>query len=100
MPYRGGSVKLPWGEFSPYYWGGDPTVDEKGNPQNTSWYYYHEVLHGIGFSLHAPGNMHLLGPTNIEFQIGRDYGYGSPAYVDLWSGFVNGWYNEKHYMLR
>jgi hypothetical protein len=96
MPYRGGSVKLPWGDFSPYYWGGDPTVDERGTPQNTSWYYYHEVLHGIGFSLHAPGNMHLLGPTNVEVQIGRDYGYGSPAYVDLWSGFVNGWYDEKN----
>ena len=96
MPYRGGSVKLPWGDFSPYYWGGDPTVDERGTPQNTSWYYYHEVLHGIGFSLHAPGNMHLLGPTNVEVQIGRDYGYGSPAYVDMWSGFVNGWYDEKN----
>jgi len=96
MPYRGGSVKLPSGDFSPYYWGGDPSVDEKGTPQNTSWYYYHEVLHGIGFSLHAPGNPHLLGPTNIEFQNGRNFGYGSPAYVDTWSGFVNGWYDEKN----
>jgi len=96
MPYRSGSAKLPWGEFSPYYWGGDPIVDEKGTPQNTSWYYYHEVLHGIGFSMHAPGNMHLLGPTNIERWTGRDFGYGSPAYVDTWSGFVNGWYDEKN----
>ena len=96
MPYRGGGAKLPSGDFSPYYWGGDPSTDEKGTPQNTSWYYYHEVLHGIGFSLHAPGNPHLLGPTNIEFQNGRDYGYGSPAYVDMWSGFVNGWYDEKN----
>jgi hypothetical protein len=96
MPYRGGKVKLPWGDFSPYYWGGDPTTDEKGTPQNTSWYYYHEVLHGIGFSLHAPGNFHFLGPTNIENPIGRDFGYGSPAYVDMWSGFVNGWYDEKN----
>jgi hypothetical protein len=96
MPYRGGKVKLPWGDFSPYYWGGDPTTDEKGTPQNTSWYYYHEVLHGIGFSLHAPGNMHLLGPTNIENPIGRNFGYGSPAYIDMWSGFVNGWYDEKN----
>jgi hypothetical protein len=96
MPYRGGKVKLPWGDFTPYYWGGDPTTDEKGTPQNTSWYYYHEVLHGIGFSLHAPGNMHLLGPTNIENPIGRNFGYGSPAYIDMWSGFVNGWYDEKN----
>jgi len=96
MPYRGGTVKLPWGDFSPYYWGGDPTTDEKGTPQNTSWYYYHEVLHGIGFSLHAPGNPHLLGPTNVEFKIGRNYGYGSPAYVDMWSGFVNDWYGEEN----
>jgi hypothetical protein len=96
MPYRGGGAKLPWGDFSPYYWGGDPTIDENGTPQNTSWYYYHEVLHGIGFSLHAPGNAHLLGPTNIEFQTGRNFGYGSPAYVDMWSGFVNGWYDEKN----
>ena len=96
MPYRGGGANLPSGYFSPYYWGGDPSIDEKGNPQNTSWYYYHEVLHGIGFSLHAPGNPHLLGPTNIEFQYGRDYGYGSPAYVDIWSGFVNGWYDETN----
>jgi hypothetical protein len=96
MPYRGGSVKLPSGDFAPYYWGGDPTTDAQGNHQNTSWYYYHEVLHGIGFSMHAPGNPFLLGPTNIEIQLGRDFGYGSPAYVDAWSGFVNGWYDEKN----
>ena len=95
MPYKSVPVNLPFGTFSPYYWGGDPSVNERG-PQNTSWYYYHEVLHGIGFSLHAPGNFFLLGPTNIEIQHGRDFGYGSPAYVDIWSGFVNGWYDERN----
>ena len=40
--------------------------------------------------------MHLLGPTNIENPIGRNFGYGSPAYIDMWSGFVNGWYDEKN----
>jgi len=95
MPHKSVPVELPFGTFSPYYWGGDPSVNELG-PQNTSWYYYHEVLHGIGFSLHAPGNFFILGPTNIEIQNGRNYGYGSPAYVDMWSGFVNGWYDEKN----
>jgi len=95
MPFKGQSAELSFGTFSPYYWGGDPSVNELG-PQNKSWYYYHEVLHGIGFSLHAPGNAFLLGPTNIEVQNGRDFGYGSPAYIDMWSGFVNGWYDEKN----
>ena len=95
MPYKAVPVTLPFGEFAPYYWGGDPSVTNLG-PQNTSWYYYHEVLHGIGFSLHAPGNFFILGPTNIEFTNGRNFGYGSPAYVDIWSGFVNNWYDDKN----
>ena len=40
--------------------------------------------------------MHFLGPTNIENPIGRNFGYGSPAHVDMWSGFVNGWYDQKN----
>lgn len=95
MPYKAITVRLPFGDFAPYYWGGDPTVNELG-PQNTSWYYYHEVLHGLGFSLHAPGNFFILGPTNIEIQNGRNFGYGSPGYVDMWSGFVNGWYDQNN----
>ena len=95
MPSKGVSVTLPFGEFAPYYWGGDPSVTHLG-PQNTSWYYYHEVLHGIGFSLHAPGNFFVLGPTNIEFTNGRNFGFGSPAYVGIWEGFVNEWYDDKN----
>ena len=96
MPYRGGNVKLPSGDFSPYYWGGDPTLDAQGNHQNISWYYYHEVLHGIGFTLHAPGNFSILGATNVENQFSSNYGYGSPGYVDFWSGFVNEWYDQNN----
>ena len=91
MPFKNANINISTGNYNPYYWGGDPI----GN-QYLSAYYYHEILHGIGFSLHAPSNGWFFGSTGVVNQFSSNFGYGAPGYIDLWSGFVNNWYDQKN----
>lgn len=91
MPFKSVPTEISTGTYAPYYWGGDPS-----DHQYLSTYYYHEVLHGLGFSLHAPSNGWFFGSTGMVNQFSQNFGYGAPGYVDLWSGFVNDWYDSSN----
>ena len=84
MPFRGGGFKLANGTmYEPYYWGGDPYA------QPITTYYLHEILHGIGFTGHAPLNG---GPFGILMNNQDSKSYG----IDVWSGFINNWYDKEN----
>ena len=70
---RGGTLlQTPQGPKELFYWGGGKYhftdtpgyIDAAGKRDQLWSFWIHEMLHSQGISLHAPGNLHRLGPCH------------------------------------